>query len=270
MIKINEQFIEYKSDISLFDLRDKFKPEADIMIYNGFPISEDRFLADGDEVVFIKRGEVPSKDDLEGLMLSRHTPGVHKRLKASVVGVAGIGGLGSSVAIALARIGIGKLILADFDIVEPSNLNRQQYFINQIGMPKVHAMRDNLRQINPYVEVDIYQVILDEANVPDIFSGVNVLVEAFDRPDMKSMLINSFLDSYPEGYVVSASGLAGYDSANLIKTHCFGDRLFVVGDRVSAAMPGRGLMAPRVGVAAHHQANKVLEIILGDGYEHSG
>ncbi|GMT50068.1 MAG: thiamine biosynthesis protein ThiF [bacterium] len=264
MIKVNEQFLQYDENTSLQDLRDTIKPNADIIIYNGFPVSINQTFHDGDEIVFIKRGEIPSQEELETLMVSRHSPGVHEKVKKSVVGIAGQGGLGSSVAIALTRMGIGTLVLADFDIVEPSNLNRQQYFIHQIGQAKVEAMKENIRMINPYVHIEVHNIKLDENNVPQVFHGVDILVEAFDRPEMKSMIVNSFFEHYPDRYMVCASGLAGYGDANLIQSQVFGQRLYIVGDRHSAACPGQGLMAPRVGVAAHHQANKVLEIILGE------
>ncbi|MDH5680417.1 MAG: sulfur carrier protein ThiS adenylyltransferase ThiF [Spirochaetota bacterium] len=263
MIRINERQEDFKPGLTLLGLRDKMKPDADIVIYNGFPVPDDRDIQDGDEMVFIKRGETPSREELESLMVSRHSPGVHEKVKNASVGIAGVGGLGSAIAIALARLGIGRLVLADFDVVEPSNLNRQQYFVHQIGEKKVEAMKENLERINPYVTVECHCVKLDSENLPRIYGEVDVLVEAFDRPDMKSMLVNSYFESYPDKYVVAASGLAGSGNANDIQTRLLGRRLYLVGDRVSAAEPGRGLMAPRVGVAAHHQANKVLEIILG-------
>ncbi len=136
-IKVNEKEVSIPSTLSLFHLKNQFKSNADVIIYNGFPVNADRPLKEGDE--------------LESLMMARHTPGIHQKIKASVVGIAGLGGLGSAIAIALARIGVGKLILVDFDVVEPSNLNRQQYFTHQIGMPKVEALQKNIAMINPYV-----------------------------------------------------------------------------------------------------------------------
>jgi sulfur carrier protein ThiS adenylyltransferase len=152
-VKVNERDRRVPSHTGLLDLRGMFHPSADLTIYNGFPMSENTPLNHGDEVVFIEKGKMPGQRELESLMVARHSPGVHRRLKRSRVGIAGLGGLGSQVAIALARIGIGTLILADYDVVEPSNLNRQQYLIKQIGMLKVDAMRDTLEEINPYVRV---------------------------------------------------------------------------------------------------------------------
>jgi sulfur carrier protein ThiS adenylyltransferase len=193
---------------------------------------------------------------------------VHERLKRAVVGIAGAGGLGSSVAVALARIGVGRLIIADFDVVEPSNLNRQQYFIDQIGMAKVMALADNLGRINPYVTVEPHQVTLDHRNIPAVFAPCTVIIEAFDRADMKAMLVETVLAHLPAAAIVAASGLAGHGANNEIVTRRVSRRLFLVGDSLSEARPGCGLMAPRVGIAAHHQANQALRIILGEDEIH--
>ncbi len=264
MIKVNEQYLPYEKGLSLSQLKQKLKPDADIVIYNGYTAQEDCLIEDGDEIALIKKGEVPSTEEMEFLLTARHTPGIQKKLQIAVVGIAGLGGLGSAVAIALARVGIGKLVLVDFDMVEPSNLNRQQYFIHQIGLPKVVAIKENLANINPYVKLETYHVYMDEKNIADIFKEVSVLVEAVDLPEIKSIIINVFLQFYPNRYVVSASGIAGYGDANQILTKQLGQKLFIVGDGISAAQPGQGLMAPRVGIAAHHQANKVMELILGE------
>jgi sulfur carrier protein ThiS adenylyltransferase len=197
-------------------------------------------------------------------MAARHTPGVHARLKQAVVGVAGAGGLGSTVAVALARIGVGRLVLADFDVVEPSNLNRQQYFIDQIGMFKVTALSENLRRINPYVVVEPHCVMLDPGNIATVFAGCSIIVEAFDRADMKAMLVETVLGQPSGATVVAASGLAGYGPNNAIITRKVSSRLYLVGDGTSEAQPGSGLMAPRVGIAAGQQANQVVRLILGE------
>jgi sulfur carrier protein ThiS adenylyltransferase len=132
-IKVNEKEISVPSHTTLYQLKKRFKPKADVIIYNGFPLTSDQPLTGGDEIVFIQKGEFPSSEDFECFLMARHTRGPPK-IKGSVVGIAGLGGLGSAVAIALARIGLGTLILVDFDVVEPSNLNRQQYFIHQVGI----------------------------------------------------------------------------------------------------------------------------------------
>jgi sulfur carrier protein ThiS adenylyltransferase len=263
-IKINEKEIWVPHGTTLFRLREERNPHSDIIIYNGFPLVSDHPLTAGDEIVFIQKGELPSPEQFECLLLARHTPGVHQKIKGSVVGIAGLGGLGSAVAIALARIGVGTLILVDFDVVEPSNLNRQQYFIHQVGMPKVEALRENLSRINPYVRIQTYPEKLDRNNVERIFKKAMVVVEAFDRAEEKAMLINVLSEKMPETYIVAASGVAGYGDNNEIRTTRFSSKIFIVGDQRTAAQPGVGLMAPRVGIAAHHQANLVLRILLGE------
>jgi len=263
-ITVNEKEVSILPPFSLFHLKVQLKPSADVVIYNGFPVTSDHLLKEGDEIVFIKKGEIPSSEEFECLMMARHTPGIHQRIKKSVVGIAGLGGLGSAVAIALARIGVGRLILVDFDVVEPSNLNRQQYFIHQIGMPKVDALQENLLKINPYVRIRTYKEKLDRNNVERIFEEAEVVVEAFDRADKKAMLINMVSEKMSDKYIVAASGVAGYGENNEIKTVRFSSKIFIVGDHKTAAQPGVGLMAPRVGIVAHHQANTVLRILLGE------
>lgn len=261
-IYLNERTMEVEPGLTLFALADRHKPDADVLIWNGFPVAEDRPLSVGDRVVLIERGEPPNRDDLEALMVARHTPGIHARLKASCVGVAGLGGLGSVVAVSLARVGIGKLILVDFDVVEPSNLNRQQYFIDQIGQYKTDAMRENLARINPFVEVVARRIEITPDNVVELFGEADVVVEAFDLAERKVMLVEAVLTQMPDKPLIVGSGLAGYGRNNWIKTRREGN-LYICGDEVSEAQPGRGLMAPRVGIAANHQANQALEILLG-------
>lgn len=263
-ILINEQPVITTAGLTLGEAVLQFKPSADLLILNGFPAAAETRLKEGDELFLIQRGEIPSADELESLMAARHTPGIHARLKQACVGIAGVGGLGSAVAVALARIGIGHLIIADFDLVEPSNLNRQQYFIDQIGLYKVEALTSNLQRINPYIKVEPHQTMLRPDNIPQLFAPCSVLVEALDRADMKAMLVDTVLSEMPGCCVVAASGVAGHDDNNSITTRKLASRLYLVGDGVSEARPGNGLMAPRVAIAAGHQANQVVRIILGE------
>jgi sulfur carrier protein ThiS adenylyltransferase len=263
-IKVNEKKVSVPLPLTLSQLKNKWKPHADVIIYNGFPMTADQPLKHGDEIVLIQKGELPSQDEFECLMMARHSPGVHEKIKRAIVGIAGLGGLGSTVAMALARIGVGTLILVDFDVVEPSNLNRQQYFIHQVGMPKVEALKENLLEINPYVKLQGFNEKLDSNNIDRIFQEADVVVEAFDRADQKAMLIDVISEKMPDKVIVAASGVAGYGDNNEIKTIRFSSKIFIVGDQKTAAQPGIGLMAPRVGIAAHHQANLVLRILLGE------
>lgn len=262
-ILLNEKPLQVPAGSTAGAVRDRIKPEADLLIRNGFPTTVDQVLQGGDRLVLIRRGEVPTEDELEALLTARHTPGVHAKVKGACVAIAGVGGLGSAVAVALARVGVGRLIVADFDVVEPSNLNRQQYFIDQIGLPKVTALAENLLRINPAVRVEPIDRRLDRENIPDLFAAADLLVEAFDAPDQKAMLTEAWRSRFPERPLVAASGLAGYDDSNRVVTRRAGHNFYLVGDLETDARPGRGLMAPRVGIAAHHQANAVLRLLLG-------
>ena len=263
MLKLNEQEIPYQEGIKVKDLADAYKPNADLFIVNGYPVSPETVLNDGDICCLIKRGENPTAEEMESLLVARHTPGVHEVVRKATVGIMGLGDLGTLIAGALARIGVGKLILADFDVVEPSNLNRQQYSISQIGMLKTKALKENLQQMNPYIVIETVDGCLTEESIPEIFKVVDVLAECFDAPTMKAAALRAVLTSMPDIGYVGASGLAGYGDNNVIKTKKIHDHVYIIGDEVSAAEPGQGLMAPRVGIAAHHQANQILRILLG-------
>ncbi len=262
-VLLNEKNVEIGGMSTLDDVRRSHKADADIMIVNGFPAGPDHLLHEGDSVTLIRRGEVVGKEELEALMSARHTPGVHAKLKGSFVGIAGAGGLGSHVAMALARIGVGRILIVDMDVVEPSNLNRQLYKIDQIGGPKVEALAGNLREANPYVRVDIRNEEITIENCVEIFRECDLVIEAFDTPKAKADLINTILSGLPEMRVVAGSGLAGYGPSNSIRTERLG-RLYICGDRQSEAGEGSGLMAPRVMITAGHQANQAVRILLGE------
>jgi sulfur carrier protein ThiS adenylyltransferase len=263
MLKVNEQAVPYKKGIRVSDLVAAYKPGADLFIVNGYPVSADTVLAEDDSCCLIKRGETPTAEEMQSMLVARHTPGVHETVRVAKVGIMGLGGLGSIVAGALARIGVGKLILADYDVVEPSNLNRQQYFIEQIGMRKTKALKDNLMMMNPYIKIETVDCLLTEGSIPEIFKEVDVLAECFDDPALKAAALRAVLTYMPHIGYVGASGLAGYGDNNAIMTQKIHDQVYIIGDGASAAGPGHGLMAPRVGIAAHHQANQVLRILLG-------
>ena len=258
----NEQSRSVPEGFTVGQLCQEIKPDADVLVLNGFPSSPDTLLKEKDEVIFIRRGEIPKAEELEALMVSRHTPGVHERLKKATVGIAGLGGLGSAVTIALARVGIGTLILVDFDLVEPSNLNRQHYAVGDIGLAKSDAMGRILEEINPYLNIVTHKVILDRNNIPQLFQSADIVVECFDRPEAKVMIMQTVAEALPNAYMIGASGMAGYGDSNSIQTMKLGKKIFMVGDFVTAAEPGRGLMAPRVGIAAHHQANLVVSLLM--------
>ncbi|MBN1958329.1 MAG: sulfur carrier protein ThiS adenylyltransferase ThiF [Desulfuromonadales bacterium] len=266
-IKLNEIPLKIENGLSALQLRQIKMPSADLVILNGFPLQQDCSLQEGDQVVMIQRGKIPDPDELETLLAARHSPGIQQKIKSGRVGIAGIGGLGSSVAVALARIGIGELHIADFDIVEPSNLNRQHYFIDQIGMPKVAALNATIERINPKVNVIGYAEKITQDNLERIFGQVDILVEAFDSASEKTWLTNSFLRRFPDKVLIAASGVAGYEPSNSIRTRKISEHFYLCGDGITAAAPGCGLMAPRVGIAAHHQANAVLRALLDLGVD---
>lgn len=263
-IYVNKKKHDIKSNATAYNVRDFIKKDADVIILNGFMINKDTKLHESDDITLIKKGEQPSKEELEHLLVSRHTPNVHEKIKKAKVAIAGLGGLGSNIAVSLARIGIGKLLLFDFDVVEPSNLNRQQYFVKHIGMNKTDAIKDIIYQCNPFVDLYTENIFIDKNNIKDLFEDVEIIVEAFDNPESKAVLVNTILSEMPEKKVVAASGLAGYFSSNSIITKKIKNNLYIVGDNKSESKPGCGLMAPRVGIAANHQANMVLRLILGE------
>jgi len=182
-------------------------------------------------------------------------------IKNKIVGIAGCGGLGSNCAIALARIGIGKLIIADFDIVSSSNLNRQYYFLEQVGQRKVDALYDNISRVNKDVIVEKYFEKLNPENITEIFANCDVIVEAFDLSAMKQMIIETVLCKMPEKHLVVGSGMAGWGENNTIKTIQY-DKLFICGDLTTEISDLKPPLAPRVGIVANMQANQVIEILM--------
>jgi len=261
-LKINGLKRSVPDGALLSSLRSEFFPGAEVAVLNGAAVLGDAALSAGDEVFFFSRGECPSREEMESLMSARHTPGVHAKLKAATVGIAGLGGLGSTAALALARSGVGCLVLADFDVVEPTNLNRQQYSVDQIGMPKAAALSANISAANPFVDVEAVERRITAENAVETFGGVDVMIEAFDRPEEKAMLARVFRRERPEVPFIAASGVAGYGPEEEIRVNAMGGGFYVVGDLTSGARPGMGLMAPRVGIAACMQANLALRLIV--------
>lgn len=259
---INEDLkILNKNEVSINFIKDRFKKNADVVILNGYPISENKRLKDGDRVTLIKKGEIPTFEELESLMVSRHTPNIHSSLKKGKIVVLGLGGLGSNIAISLARIGVGHLILADFDVVEPSNLNRQQYFISDIGKYKTDAIKNHIKNINPFIKIDTVNKIIDSSNINE-FEDVDIIMEAFDNPRYKAEIASFILKNMKDKYLISSSGMAGFYDSNIIKTRMIKERFFICGDGVNEAKEGDGLMAPRVSICANHMANLATKILI--------
>lgn len=197
-------------------------------------------------------------------MLALSFEEIKNRLSTRTVGIAGAGGLGSNCAVALARVGIGKLIIADFDTVSRENLNRQYFFTDQIGLKKVDALKDNIERINPDVLVEVHDLRLDAGNIARIFRSCSIIVEAFDHAEMKKMLAETVLTEMPEKYLIIGSGVAGFGNNNAIKT-TRSENIYICGDQENETSPHLPPLAPRVGIVANMQANQVLEIFLQPG-----
>ena len=248
----------------IYKFLEKFSAtKPDIFIVDGFAIKEDSELKDGSNVVFIRRGVMPEREVLRAMIASRNSPELNLALSKAVIGVAGLGGLGSNIALSLARVGVKKLVLADFDVVEPSNLNRQQYFVRHIGLKKTQALKELINDVNPFVEVETHDIFLDEKNVASVFGECEILCEAFDNVAGKAMILNEAGASLKDKKIIGASGMAGYFSSNLIKTIKFAKNVYLCGDLTNEAKIGQGLMAPRVAICANHEANLAIRLLMG-------
>lgn len=188
---------------------------------------------------------------------------IRQRLGKKTVGIAGCGGLGSNCAVALARVGTGTLILADFDNVSRDNLNRQYFFIDQVGKPKAEMLRDNILRIGQGSKVIVHNTTLTAENIPEIFRSCYVIVEAFDMAEQKQLLIETVLSAFPEKPLVTGLGMAGWGMSDSLHVRQSGN-LYICGDEVSEIGPDLPPIAPRVGIVANMQANVVLEILLND------
>lgn len=207
-------------------------------------------------------GEIPSREELQKALLSRCTREEVEKLSESRVAVAGLGGLGSNTAVFLARAGIGHLHLIDFDKVDITNLNRQHYFISHLGRYKTEALKEQLLQINPWLDIETSCEVVREENVLRLFQNEDIICEAFDCPENKAMLVNSCLELFPEKILVCASGMAGWGRSNDIITRQVGRNFYLCGDETSGIENGEGLIAPRVALCAAHEANLIIELIL--------
>ena len=204
---------------------------------------------------------IPTKEEWIKALTERHGKELQQAFSSAVVAICGLGGLGSNIAIALARAGIGKLILIDFDRVDITNLHRQQYKASQIGMYKTNALADNLREIAPYIELEAHTERITKDNAVTLLSDADIICEAFDDAECKSSFANTALSEMPDKYLVAASGMAGMGVANSIKTRRITSRFYLCGDETSEVSDGIGLVAPRVALCAAHQAHTVLRIL---------
>ncbi|MBR1443912.1 MAG: sulfur carrier protein ThiS adenylyltransferase ThiF [Firmicutes bacterium] len=265
-IELNGKIIRTEEK-SLKKFVQKVGDGAQVVIYNGFQVDmrQEREIKDGDIITLIKKGVMPDKDELEAMICARFTPGLYRKFKNAKVAVAGLGGLGSNIAAMLARSAVGKLLLVDFDTVEPSNLNRQNYYIKHLGMKKCDAMKEIIKEIDPFIEVECKCVRLGYENCAEVLKGYKYICEAFDGAESKAMITEvvcgNMSGNFDGSVLVAASGMAGIEDANEIKTVKRMKNLYVCGDMVNGAQVGRGLMAPRVAICAGHQANMILRLI---------
>jgi len=191
-------------------------------------------------------------------IFARNVPGSTQILGGSTVAVAGCGGLGSNAAVALVRAGVGSLILVDHDVVEASNLNRQHFFQFDIGRGKPDALADHLRAINPEVRLELWRLMLTPHDVPRLFAGADLLIEAFDGADAKRWLIEVWCRCFPGRKVICGSGVSGLGNSEAIAVRRSGN-IILCGDEASD--PSQGLCAARVGIVANLEANLAIEVL---------
>lgn len=207
---------------------------------------------------------IPTKEEMQKALEERHGKELQKKFSNATVAICGLGGLGSNIAVSLARAGIGKLILIDFDRVDISNLHRQQYFAEQIGLPKPQALAENIKKIAPYIQTVTHNVKISEDNFLELLKDTDIICEAFDNAEAKAMLTNSVLEKMPDKYFIAASGMAGLGSPNEIKTRKITKRFYLCGDETSDVSDGIGLVSARVMLCASHQALTVLRILANE------
>ena len=206
---------------------------------------------------------MPTREEMFAALEKRQGVEAVRKLQAATVAVCGLGGLGSNIAISLVRAGVGKLILVDFDCVDVTNLHRQQYKACQVGLPKSEALLENLKEIAPYTEYETHFEKVTAENVATLLANADVVCEAFDNAEAKAMLVNAVLETMPEKFLVAASGMAGFEGGNTIRTRKITDKFYLCGDGVSDVADGIGLVAPRVMLCAAHQALTAIRLILG-------
>ncbi len=204
---------------------------------------------------------IPAKEEWYRALAERHGEKIQKNISSATVAICGLGGLGSNIAYALARAGVGKLILIDCDNVDITNLHRQQYKASQIGISKTDALKENLSEIAPYIITETHTVRITEENAESLLKEADIICEAFDDAECKAMLVNIVLEKMPSKYIVAASGMAGFGSANTIRTRKVTNRLYICGDEKSDVQIEGSLISSRVMLCAAHQAHTVLRIL---------
>ncbi len=207
---------------------------------------------------------IPSEKEMRLALEKRQGRKLTQRYSDAAVAICGLGGLGSNIAVTLARAGVGRLILIDYDQVDITNLHRQQYKVSQVGIYKTEALYHNLMEAVPYTKLDIHNVRITEDNAAELLKDADIICEAFDDPEAKAMLTNVVLESFPDKYLVAASGMAGTGSANSIRTRKVLKHMYLCGDEVSEVNEQTVLLPSRVMLCAAHQANAVLRILANE------
>lgn len=202
-----------------------------------------------------------TKQDFKQAFEMRHGKELQKKFSQATVAICGLGGLGSNIAISLARAGIGKLILIDFDKVDITNLHRQQYKVCQVGVEKAKALAVNLKEIAPYITLETHCQKINEENIAELMGEADIICEAFDDAEAKAMLVNYVLENMSEKYLVSGSGMAGIGSPNTIQTRRITKKFYLCGDEVSEVSENGSLFSTRVMLCAAHEAHTVLRIL---------
>jgi len=264
-IYINDETHSVGAGTTIAQVRARFCPEATAAILNTVPNPPaETILRNHDRVYLYEHAGDFACADLRSLILARQPHAASEKLRGACVGIAGAGGLGSVVAENLARAGVGKLIIADFDVIEPSNLNRQRFRLSQLGLSKAEALAGNLREYTPFVDVTGVNERISADNCVRVFGTCAIVCECFDAAESKAALVTALRRQMPGCIVVAASGLAGCGPARSITIRRVSDKLYIVGDQHSDSADGAGLFAARVGIAASMQAHVVVQLILGE------
>lgn len=233
-----------------------------VVIVDGYQVGREYVFINGDNVIAIDKYKMPTAEQWESMTFARNGANVNKVITNSRILIAGLGGIGSNLAVNLARLGVRKLHLIDYDTVDASNLNRQCYYVRDIGEYKTTALVRQLKQINPYAEFTCENLKINETNVNKLIANYDIVCECFDNPQSKAILVNNALACGK--ITVACSGMAGYGKAEDIRLKRAMTNLYIAGDGVSEAAKGHGLMSPRVAVCAGIMANAVLRLLMGE------
>lgn len=236
------------------------KGEDDLWLLNGFAFPPDTLLTDGDTLLCVSKTTPPDESTYDAIWKARYGEAVYTRLKSSHIPICGAGGLGSHIAISLARLGIGALTIIDKDVVDITNLGRQAYEMTDLGKPKVTALKEILHRINPFIQVTAVHTTIDSSNYDKYLKGFPYIIEAFDSPENKAELTSYVLTHYLKTTIIGASGVSGYDHPNTVTTKELFSRYYQTGDGHSES--ALGLLAPRVMLCAAHEATMLLHLLL--------